>query len=317
MNSPEGRWWAAIEWPTLVICVLCYAGFAVATTCADTLGFLGAAVILTLSLTLYSSFSHEVLHGHPFKNRTLNELLVFPALGVLIPYGRFRDTHLAHHNDPCLTDPYDDPESNFVDPEHWAGWCGVRRAIYRFNNTLFGRILIGPIIGLWAFYSDDAKAMLKGDASIKASYALHFAGLVPVFVWLATLSNIPVWLYFLCVYASHAILKIRTFLEHRMHEVARCRSVIVENGGVLGFLFLNNNLHAVHHARPTLPWYRLPAFYSAHQEHFLRRNGGYRYASYGQIFKQFFLRAKDPVPHQFPTEIDEKTGRMARQQEAI
>lgn len=298
MDTPKGRWWAAVEWPTLMICVMCYAGFGLATVWAAPLGAGPAAVILTLALTLYSSFSHEVLHGHPFRSRLLNEALVFPAFGVLIPYGRFRDTHLAHHHDPSLTDPYDDPESNFVDPAVWNQWCAVRCAIYRFNNTLAGRILIGPIVGLWAFYVADVKAIAKGDRQVQTAYLLHFAGLVPVFVWLATVSTMPLWLFFICVYASHATLKIRTFLEHRIHETARCRSVIVENGGVLGFLFLNNNLHAVHHARPTLPWYRLPAFYASHRDHFLRRNGGYRYASYGQIFRQFFLRAKDPVPHQ-------------------
>lgn len=286
-----------VEWPTLIICVMCYAGVVVATVWAQDLGMIASAVILTLSLTLYSSFSHEVLHGHPFKNRVLNELLVFPAFGMLIPYGRFRDTHLAHHHDPCLTDPYDDPESNFIDPGVWASWSLPRRAIYTFNNTLAGRITIGPIIGLWAFYKNDAAAIAAGDRQVRDAYLLHIAGLVPVFLWLATISTMPLWIYFACVYASHAILKIRTFLEHRMHEIARCRSVIVENGGVLGFLFLNNNLHAVHHARPSLPWYRLPAFYASHRDHFLVRNGGYRYGSYGQIFRQYFLRAKDPVPH--------------------
>lgn len=292
---------------------MCYAGFAASTAGAHVVGYPVAAIVLTLALTLYSSFSHEVLHGHPFKSRFLNELLVFPALGILIPYERFRDTHLAHHHDPSLTDPYDDPESNFVDPEHWEGWCGTRRLLYRFNNTLFGRILIGPVIGLWAFYVEDAKAMAQGDKGVRHAYVLHFAGLVPVVLWLAMLSDISFWLYLLCVYASHAILKIRTFLEHRMHEIARCRSVIVENGGVLGFLFLNNNLHAVHHARPTLPWYRLPVFYSAHREHFLRRNGGYRYRSYGQIFKQYFLRAKDPVPHQISDSTNDRPASGDRQ----
>jgi hypothetical protein len=30
---------------------------------------------------------------------------------------------------------------------------------------------------------------------------------------------------------------------------------------------------------------------------FLRRNGGYRYRSYGEVFLRHFLRRKDPVPH--------------------
>ena len=317
VKDSKTRWATRVEWPTIAICVLCYAGFAVATVWAQAMGLLPAAIILTLSLTLFSSFSHEVLHGHPFRNKHLNEALVFPALSVLIPYERFRDTHLAHHNDPSLTDPYDDPESNFVDPAVWSGWCNLRRTIYRFNNTLAGRIIIGPVVGLWAFYVSDAKAIISGDRAVSRAYLLHFAGLVPVFVWLLTASSMPVWLFFVCVYASHAVLKIRTFLEHRMHELARCRSVIVERGGVLGFLFLNNNLHAVHHARPSMPWYRLPSFYTAHRAHFLRRNGGYRYASYGQVFLQYFLRAKDPVPHGLNAEVAEPSVQPMRIQSKV
>ena len=48
---------------------------------------------------------------------------------------------------------------------------------------------------------------------------------------------------------------------------------------------------------PKLPWYRLPQIYFNNREKYLRRNDGYRYASYGEVFRRHFLRAKDPVPH--------------------
>ncbi len=94
-----------------------------------------------------------------------------------------------------------------------------------------------------------------------------------------------------------SLLKIRTFLEHRAHEEAPGRTVVVERGGGLGFLFLNNNLHIVHHSRPRVAWYQLPALYSAEREAFLARNHGYSYRSYGEIFRRYFVRPKDPVPH--------------------
>ena len=34
--------------------------------------------------------------------------------------------------------------------------------------------------------------------------------------------------------------------------------MIIERGGPFALLFLNNNLHAVHHDRPSVPWYRIP-----------------------------------------------------------
>ena len=58
--------------------------------------------------------------------------------------------------------------------------------------------------------------------------------------------------------------------------------MLTEDRGSLAPLLLNNNLHAVHHALPQVPWYRLPAEY-ARRDELLRRNGGYRYRSYGEV----------------------------------
>lgn len=286
-----------IDWPTLGICGLCYLGVGVSTAWAQDLGMIVSGAILTLALTLYSSFNHEVLHGHPFRNEAANTFLVFPAWGVLLPYPRFRDTHLAHHHDPSLTDPYDDPETNFVDPKVWEQWSSTRRGLYRWNNTLFGRMMIGPLIGLLSFYANDVKAVLSGDRRVAHAYLFHGAGLVPVFLWLGTVSEMPLWLYGVAIYASNSILRIRTFLEHRAHEKARCRSVIIEDRGLLSLLFLKNNLHAVHHACPSLPWYRLESHFAVQRSRFLRRNGGYVYRSYAQIARLYLFRAKDSVPH--------------------
>ena len=93
------------------------------------------------------------------------------------------------------------------------------------------------------------------------------------------------------------MLKIRTFLEHQAHELVRGRTVVVEDRGPLAFLFLNNNFHIVHHMHPKMPWYRLPGLYFANREKYLTRNGGYRYASYAEIFRRHLIRAKDTVPH--------------------
>lgn len=297
MKTKDNRFSRAVEWPTLLICLLCYGGFAVSTAGSDVIGLPLACLILTLSLTLYSSFHHEVSHGHPFRSPRLNLVLVFPALGWMIPYPRFRDTHLAHHHDPSLTDPYDDPETNFVDPAVWNRWSRPRKRLYLWNNTLLGRMVLGPLITLVVFYKSDFEAVAKGDRGVMQAYLFHAFGLLPVVLWLLWFGTIPLWLYAPAVYLSLSILKIRTFLEHRAHEKARCRSVIIEDRGLLSFLFLKNNLHAVHHANPQVPWYQLQARYDAKRQAHQERNGGYVYRSYRQIILEYLLRAKDPVPH--------------------
>ena len=297
MTTPDCPEKHSTEWPTLAVAAICYAGFILTTAFSGTLGMVPAILVLALILTLYSSLNHEVLHGHPFRTKALNTALVFPALGLFIPYPRFRDTHLAHHHDPSLTDPYDDPETNFVDPAVWARWSTPRRAIYAFNNTLLGRMVIGPLISTGTFWLGDVRAIAAGDRRILSAWVFHAAALVPVILWWVLVADMPVTAYLTAAYASLSVLKIRTFLEHRAHEKARCRSVIIEDRGLLSVLFLKNNLHAVHHAFPALAWYRLDRFYHARRSAFLQRNGGYAYASYWQIARLFLLRVKDPVPH--------------------
>ena len=284
------------EWPTLAMLAACYAAWGLATTWGAALwlplGIIGAGV----AIALHSSLSHEALHGHPTRSPLLNEALVWPALGLVVPYGRFRDTHLAHHRDEHLTDPYDDPETNYIDPAVWARRPGWWRAVLRANNTLLGRVVLGPWLGMGRFLRDDLAALRAGDRAVRDAWLRHVPAAALVLVWVAA-APMPLWAYALAVWIGLALIKIRTFAEHRAHERARGRTVVIEDRGPLAWLFLNNNLHVVHHVHPGLPWYRLPARYAARRAQYLRRNGGYRFGSYREIFRDHLWRAKDPVPH--------------------
>ena len=285
-----------IEWPTLAMLVATYGLWASGTLLWPVSGLL--SVLLTaLAVAQFSSLCHEVLHGHPFASRRLNEALVFPALSLVVPYQRFRDTHLQHHFDPALTDPYDDPESNYLDPAVWAQMGGPLRALLRLNNTLLGRMVLGPAVGTWFFVKGDIALHRAGDRRILRAWALNAAGVALVVAWLLIVTRMPLWAYVVAAYMAYSLLKIRTFLEHRAHEAFRARTVIIEDRGPLALLFLNNNLHVVHHMHPSVPWYRLPALYRARRAHYQRRNEAYVYRNYAEIFRRYFLSAKDPVPH--------------------
>jgi fatty acid desaturase len=287
----------SVEWPTLAMMAATYALWALGTTWAAGLWLPLGIALTAIATAQFSSLQHEVLHGHPFRSARANEALVFPALSLIVPYRRFRDTHLAHHHDPILTDPYDDPESNYLDPAVWRDLGPVTQRLLRLNNTLAGRVLVGPAISLFLFVKGDVALMRAGDRAVRTAWLLNAAGLVPVAVWFVAVAQMPFWASLVAVYLSHSLLKIRTFLEHRAHDAARARTVIIEDRGPLALLFLNNNLHVVHHMHPAVPWYRLPAVYRANREHYLRRNDGYVYRSYAEIFARFLFRAKDPVPH--------------------
>ncbi|MCU0800210.1 MAG: fatty acid desaturase [Rhodobacteraceae bacterium] len=285
-----------IEWPTLLMLVATYGLWLLATGVVYAWSGIAGVVLAGVMIAQHSSLQHEALHGHPFRMRWLNAALVSPGLTLTVPFGRFRDTHLAHHHDPILTDPYDDPESNYLDPAVWHGLPCPAQLLLLVNNTLLGRMVVGPLIGMVLWLWSEMVLLRAGDAAVRRDWALHVLWLVPVigWVWLAAM---PWWAYLLAVWIGHGLLKLRTYLEHRAHDLARARTVIVEDRGPFALLFLNNNFHAVHHMHPTVAWYRLPALYAAQRTHYLRRNEGYLFRSYAQVFRAYLLRVKDPVAH--------------------
>ena len=163
-------------------------------------------------------------------------------------------------------------------------------------------MLIGPVLGQWTFMRSDSTSMTRKVALSWLAHGLFAAGVV----WLVLQSPMPLWAYLIAAYVGLSVLKIRTFLEHRAHEKSRERSVIVEGRGPLALLFLNNNLHAVHHMHPQVAWYDLPATYSDQKDRFLACNGGYVFTSYNSVFARYLLKAKDPVVHPLWHTAEEK-----------
>lgn len=290
------------EWPTLLLATLCHASWLLLVlTGPQTFGTPGTVVLLVPLLTLYSSLQHEVLHGHPFGVRWLDDALVAPAYGLFVPYLRFRTLHLAHHRDESLTDPYEDPESNFLHPTDWQGLSPVSRLVRRANNTLLGRVTLGPVLGMARFLRDDWCVLRRGDADrrrdCRAAWAWHALALLPVACALAQPGALSAGVYALAAFCSLGLLRVRTFLEHRAHVEVAARTVIIESRGPLAFLFLFNSLHAVHHRHPRMPWFRMHAYFHRHRAELLAGNGDYRYRSYAEVLRRYLLRGKDPVPH--------------------
>ena len=288
-----------VEWPTLALIIACYLAWAAGTAVFAGL-FLPMGILVTsVAIAFFSSLQHEVLHGHPFRKQRLNEALVFPGLTLLIPYIRFRDTHLAHHQNNLLTDPYDDPESNYQDPKVWAQLSPTVQRILLFNNTLMGRLTIGAAVSQVTFMVSDVRLILAGQRQVLTAWLAHFVGVAMVVWWLVSVGSMPIWAYVLAAYIGLSIVKLRTFLEHRAHELVRGRTAIVEGQCFFTFLFLNNNLHVVHHTHPKVPWYRLPKLYADNKDRYLKRNEGYVYSGYKEVFRRYFFKRKDPVPHPF------------------
>mgnify|MGYP001826171461 CR=1 FL=1 len=278
------------EWPTLLLILATYAGWA---TSLWALPLPVGVVFCGIMIALHASLQHEVIHGHPFRVQWCNDLLIWPPLLLTVPYARFKTTHLAHHNDEVITDPYDDPESNYLAGDVWERLPRAAQFLLRFNNTIAGRLTVGPAIGTISFFICEWRIR---DKEVQRAWLWHLPAVSAVGLLVAA-SPMPFWAYLIAAYLGMCILKLRTFLEHQAHARASGRSVIVERGGIFGFLFLNNNLHVVHHMHPRVAWYKLPALYRSRKAHYLRRNGGYFYASYSEVLHRYFLTTKDTVAH--------------------
>lgn len=288
---------ARIEWPTIALIATVY-GVLFCLVCFH--AALPWWVILPVgayAACLHSSLQHEVLHGHPTRNRTVNELLVFVTPHLWLPYGRYRDLHLKHHNDANLTCPMLDPESYYLLPEDWDSMAGPKRALYNFNNTLAGRMLIGPAVGIIRFWSDEIEQMIKGRRDIVKCWGgfVVSACLVIAFVnW----AGMPLWQYILLVaYPGISLALVRSFCEHQAAEAIGERTIIVEASIFWSLLYLNNNLHIAHHEKPRIAWYNLPSFYAQEREKFLAMNNYYLMRGYRQIFYQYFFKTKQSVQH--------------------
>ncbi|MBN9071668.1 MAG: fatty acid desaturase [Rhizobiales bacterium] len=287
----------SVEWPTVVLIVFCYGTWAAAGLWVWPSLPVVALLLMAFAVALQSSLIHEVLHGHPTRNALANEALVFFPLGLAWPYRRYKTLHLRHHADERLTDPFDDPESYYQALWRHEAMPGWLRLLLRVNNTMVGRFVIGPWLSVIGFVAGDARQMLAGDRAIRQAWMLHVAGVLPVLAVVAWGFGIPLWLYVLVpAWLGQSMIAIRTFAEHQWSDAPEGRTVIVEKTP-LSFLFLNNNLHFVHHARPTAAWYELPRLFRERRDEWVRANNGYVFPNYLAMLKAWAFRPKEPVVH--------------------
>lgn len=276
--------------------LLCYGLWGVAGLVIWPLAPVVALVVMAVMGALHSSLTHECLHGHPTRSRIMNEVLAGLPLTIFYPYRRYRALHLAHHDDERLTDPFEDPESYYVARWRHATMPRWLRTLLLLNNTFVGRVVLGPVLGVAAFLRDEARLLAAGRRDVRTAWLLHLAGLVPVLALLQVF-GIPLWLYVVAVaWPALSIISIRTFAEHRWHDAPDGRTIIVERSP-LSWLFLNNNLHIVHHKVPSAPWYALPGLYAARRDEWHALNDGYVYPGYARLFRAYAFRPKEPVAH--------------------
>lgn len=288
-----------IEWQTLSLILIVYAAFAILGIYYHWLPWWMVLAAGSTLVCLHGSLQHEVIHGHPTRSKIINELLVFPAPGLWLPYGIYRDTHLKHHIDEYITDPFEDPESYYLAADSWSRTSVLHRQFLLIRNTVVGRLLIGPAWACYSLLRAETAMLLRRDYSHLRYWAWHMVSVTIILIWLRY-CEIPWFEYaILCAYPGLSLTMLRSFLEHQADPDPTKRSVVVQSGKFMGLLFLNNNLHALHHEKPALPWYQLPAEYDRRSGEILMRNGNYFYRGYLDIIRRYFFSPKTHPRHPY------------------
>lgn len=281
------------ELPTWALLTLVYGAWVALTLASSQLSTLIVAPLAGYLLCTHGSLQHEAVHGHPTRRDWLNTLAVALPLSLWLPYTRYRDIHRAHH-ESNLTDPCDDPESFYVTAKQWNAASPLRRTLLAANQTLAGRLAIGPLLAVGSFWRAELRQIRAGNFPVLRAWLLHLVGVGVVLYWVSAVCGIsPIYYAVVFVYPGLALTLLRSYMEHRPGADNRRRTAIVEGSWLTQLMFLNNNFHLVHHEHPGLPWYRIKGTYLNNKDHWLQLNDHYLYRSYADIARRFALSPKD------------------------
>ena len=314
MNSPPTSFdpstYAATrqtEWPTWVLwLVILTSWFSLVYWHSALPAWVGTPLMVVV-LAWYLSFQHELTHGHPTRNATINRLIGLPPLAIWYPFDTYKIDHLKHHEDAHLTGPGVDTESNYITPEQAQTMGAVALWLYRTQRTALGRMAIGPAIVIVSLVSKAVRQLGAGQWQELKVWAVHLP-LVFALLWcLETYTSVSAWTYcFGMAYPALGLVMLRSLYEHRPGALPAHRTVINEAGAFWRLLFLNNNYHVVHHAYPALPWYLIPEAYAADSRGYQIRNGGFVVSGYGWLIRKF---AWTPVDNPILTSSQEAPKR--------
>jgi fatty acid desaturase len=273
-----------LELPTLAVALGVYGGFLVWSWYFSALPlWLGAACGAVL-IAWHGSLQHETIHGHPTPRRGVNAAIGSVPLSLWIPYPLYRASHILHHrySGRYLTDPGRDPESFYLPPQKLASLPPMGRWLAQANCTFAGRMLIGPLLSVGTFYALERHALRRGGWPRWRLWMGHSLGVVAVLGWVVGVCHISPAVYLaLVVYPGTSLSLVRSFAEHRANGNHELRTAVVETNPVMALIFLNNNLHIAHHARPDVPWYELPALWRSLRE----SDQGLRAADAGMVYR--------------------------------
>lgn len=279
------------EGPTWLVVLALYGGWAALIGFHASLPWWVLTPVGAYLVAWHFSLQHEAIHSFRSAPDWLRWAVVMPPLGLWLPFPLYYAAHRKHHQNTHLTEPGVDTESVYLTQAAWAGLSPPRRALLMANQTLAGRVLIGPFLRLEKLLLREAGRVLQGDFAHVGHWVVHAVLVALLFWYISGVAGMTWWHYVVFIaWPAFGLGWVRSFIEHRYGERPGQRTAITESNAFWSLLFLNNNLHAVHHLYPKMKWYEIPRFWRENRERVLAHNGNYHFQGYGEIARRWLLK---------------------------
>lgn len=287
----DAGWWRRWEVPTWLVAFSIYGSWATLLLHWQAVPWPIEMLLAAYILAWHFSLQHEAIHGWRSIPQWLRTAMVWPPIGGWWPFEIYRRSHSLHHRNHLLTIPGEDTETQYHTRAAWAGYSPFWRGILLFNQTMLGRLTVGPFLRLRKLVMVETGKLRRGDFRDVPIWLGFFCGLAPILWFVSEVCGMPVWRYYLVwVLPGISLGLLRAFIEHRWGERPGQRTASVESNWIFGLLFLWNNLHIVHHLYPTMSWFEIPGFWRRNREKLLAHNGHFVFPGYGYLARRWGLR---------------------------
>jgi len=289
------NWFYRFDGPTWVVAFVLYAAWAALIWFHESLTWWIVAPVGTYLVAWHFSLQHEAIHSFQSAPKWLRWAVVMPPLGLWLPFPLYQAAHSKHHQNTHLTLPGVDTESFYVRQSDWPKLSPVRRALLTMNLTLAGRVLLGPMLRLEKLV---IREFTRGDSANLPHWIVHVILVAALFWYISGVAGMPWWQYVLFIaWPAFGLGWVRSFAEHRYGHRPGERTAITESNLFWNLLFLYNNLHAVHHVFPKMPWWQIPGYWRANREQILAHNGNLYFRGYGEVCRKWLLKPIFTPPH--------------------
>jgi len=291
------RLFLRIDGPTWLVALVLYGAWVALIWYAARLPWWVIMPVGAYLIAWHFSLQHEAIHAFRGVPAWLRFAVVFAPLGLWFPFPLYRKSHSTHHRDAHLTIPGVDTESYYVRRAEWVTTGQFKRGLLIANQTMAGRLILGPFLRLWILVTKETRRVAQRDFSHIPHWIVHALALTALFWFISGVCHFPWWQYCLLIaYPGLGLGLLRAFTEHRAAEQSQERTAAVESNAVFGMLFLYNNLHVVHHFKPTMPWYEIPRYYRENRAALLQSNGNFVYRGYAELASKYlFVPVFSPV----------------------